>query len=240
VMVLGAIGALIAFWRANNRMSVFLALWSFGLLTAYSIAGMSITRLFSDLINNHNITEQTYKTPWICLNFIVPLALTSGYTLDVIYRKLKEFQQPLIFLVLPLVIVGICSYQLYQLNFVHYDDDQLPYVYAHTKRQMLTMVDQIGSIAKRNGTEAETGIAIVSPDYWPLPWYFRNYKKVGYYSSIVPTNEPIIIGSESQKEQLEITYGDRYELLNSGFDDGAYPLRPGVDLLLYVRRDMKR
>src|SRR5262245_12070045 len=240
VMVLAAIGALIAFWRANNRMAVFLALWSFGLLTAYSIAGMSVTRLFSDLINYHNITEQTYKTPWICLNFIVPLALTSGYTLDVVFRKLKEFQQPLIFLALPFVIVSICSYQLYQLNFVHYDDDQLPYVYAHTKRQLLTMVKQIESIAKKNRTEAETGIAIVSPDYWPLPWYFRNYKKVGYYSSIVPTNEPIIIGSESQKEQLEITYGDRYELLNSGFDDGAYPLRPGVDLLLYVRRDVKK
>jgi len=220
LMVLAAFGALIALWRADNRLSLFLSLCSFGLLAAYSLVG--------------------YKTPWICLNFIVPLALTSGYTLDVVYRKLKEFQQPLIFLAIPLLIVGICGYQLYQLNFVHYDDDQLPYVYAHTKRQMLTMVEEIESIAKKNGTGAETGIAIVSPDYWPLPWYFRNYKKVGYYSSIVPTNEPIIIGSESQEEQLKITYGDRYDLVNSGFDDGAYPLRPGVDLLLFVRRGVPR
>lgn len=220
LMVLAAFGALIALWRADNRLGLFLSLCSFGLLAAYSLVG--------------------YKTPWICLNFIVPLALTSGYTLDVVYRKLKEFQQPLIFLAIPLLIVGICGYQLYQLNFVHYDDDQLPYVYAHTKRQMLTMIEQIESIAKKNGTGAETGIAIVSPDYWPLPWYFRNYKKVGYYSSIVPTNEPIIIGSESQEEQLKITYGDRYDLVNSGFDDGAYPLRPGVDLLLFVRRGVKR
>jgi hypothetical protein len=56
----------------------------------------------------------------------------------------------------------------------------------------------------------------------------------------VPTNEPIIIGSESQEEQLKVTYGDRYDRLNSGMDDGAYPLRPGVDLVLYVRRDVKR
>src|SRR5262245_6826701 len=220
LMVLAPFGALIALWRADNRLSLFLSLCSFGLLAAYSLVG--------------------YKTPWICLNFIVPLALTSGYTLDVVYRKLKEFQQPLIFLAIPLLIVGICGYQLYQLNFVHYDDDQLPYVYAHTKRQMLTMIEQIESIANKNGTGAETGIAIVSPDYWPLPWYFRNYKKVGYYSSIVPTNEPIIIGSESQEEQLKITYGDRYDLVNSGFDDGAYPLRPGVDLLLFVRRGVSR
>ena len=48
--------------RANNRLALFLALWSFGLLAAYSHVG--------------------YKTPGISLNFIVPLALTSGYALD--------------------------------------------------------------------------------------------------------------------------------------------------------------
>jgi len=220
LMVLGGLGALIAVWCANNRLAIFLSLWSFGLLAAYSLVG--------------------YKTPWIGLNFIVPLALTSGYTLDVAYQKLREFQQPAAFIAVAVLLAAFCGYQLYQLNFVHYDDDQLPYVYAHTKREMLTMVDQIERIAKKNGTGTDTGIAIVSPDYWPLPWYFRNYTKVGYYQQIVPTNEPIIIGETAQEDQLNATYGDRYDLLNSGADEGAYPLRPGVDLLLYVRRDVKR
>jgi len=241
VLVLAGVGALIAIWRANNRVAVFLALWSFGLLTAYSIAGMSMSRLISDLIVHRTITEQTYKTPWICLNFIVPLALTCGYTFDVAYRKLREFQQARLLLIPAVLIVGFCGYQLYQLNFVHYDDDQLPYVYAHTKRQMLTMLDEIDRIAQKNGTGTDTGIAIVSPDYWPAPWYFRDYKKVGYYGNIVPTNEPIIIGSTVQEDQLKATYSDRYDRLNSGLDEnGDYPLRPGVDLLLYVRRDVKR
>lgn len=220
VLALGGLGALIAVLRADNRLALFLGLWSFGLLAAYSLVG--------------------YKTPWISLNFIVPLALTSGYTLDFIYQKLREFQQPLLMLVLALFIVVFCGLQLYQLNWVHYDDDQLPYVYAHTKRQMLAMLDQIDEIAKKNGTGTDTGIAIVSPDYWPLPWYFRDYTKVGYYQQIVPTNEPIIIGSMAQEEQLKATYGGRYEQVNSGADEGAFPLRPGVDLLLYVRRDVKR
>ena len=220
LMLLGGFGALIALWRANNRMALFLAQWSFGLLAAYSLVG--------------------YKTPWISLNFIVPLALTSGYALEVIYQKLREVQEPALFLPLPLLIVGLCGYQLYQLNFVHYDDDQLPYVYAHTKRGMLAMLDEIERIGQKNGTGEDTGVAIVSPDYWPLPWYFRNYKKIGYYSQIVPTTEPIIIGSEAQEEQLKATYGDRYDMLKSDTEDGAYPLRPGVDLVLYVRRDVKR
>ncbi|HEU5236694.1 MAG TPA: flippase activity-associated protein Agl23, partial [Pyrinomonadaceae bacterium] len=49
LMVLAAFGALFALWRADNRLALFLSLWSFGLLAAYSLVG--------------------YKTPWICLNF---------------------------------------------------------------------------------------------------------------------------------------------------------------------------
>src|ERR1700675_4355884 len=172
-MMLAGLGALIAVWRADNRLAVFLSLWSFGLLAAYSLVG--------------------YKTPWISLNFIVPLALTSGYTLDVAYQKLREFGQPRLLIVVAVLIVAVCGYQMYELNFVHYDDDAYPYVYAHTRREMLQMLDEIDRVSKRAGPGTDTGIAIVSPDYWPMPWYLRDYKKVGYYQQIVATNEPIIV-----------------------------------------------
>lgn len=220
VLVLGGIGALIAVVRANSRLAVFLSLWSFGLLAGYSLVG--------------------YKTPWISLNFIVPLALTSGYALDVAYQKLREFGQAPLLFALTILIAATCGYQMYQLNFVHYDDDAYPYVYAHTRRELLQMLDEIDRISKRMGTGTDTGIALVSPDYWPLPWYFRDYKKVGYYQQIVATNEPIIIGSTAQEEQLKETYGDRYVRVDSGKDEGAYALRPGVDLLLYVRKDVAK
>jgi uncharacterized protein (TIGR03663 family) len=220
VFVLASFGAMIAVLKGNHRLGLFVALWSWGLLAAYSLVG--------------------YKTPWISLNFIVPMALASGYTIEVVYQALRGLNQARLLIFAGLLIVGYCSVQLYQLNFIHYDDDQLPYVYAHTKRQMLAMLDEIDRLARTNGTGGDTGIAIVSPDYWPLPWYFRDYNKVGYYQQIVPTNEAIIIGSMAQADQLKASYGDRYVQVNSGADGGAYPLRPGVDLVLYVRRDVKR
>ena len=220
VLFLGGIGALIALWRANNRLALFLAQWSFGLLAAYSLVG--------------------YKTPWITLNFIMPLALTSGYALESAYQKLREYQQPRLLIAAVVIIVAICGYQMYQLYFVHYDDDQYAYVYAHTRRGMLAMLGQIDGIAKQLKTGNDTGVSIVSPDYWPLPWYFRDYKRVGYYQQIVPTTEPIIIGSKAQEEQLKANYGDRYQFVSSGEDEGAFALRPGVDLLMYVRRDVAR
>src|SRR6266478_3579576 len=131
VLVLAGIGALIAVWRADNRLALFLSLWSFGLLAAYSLVG--------------------YKTPWISLNFIVPLALTSGYTLDVAYQKLREYQQAWLFIPLAVLIAAPCTYQMYELNFVHYDDDAYPYVYAHTRRELHAMLDEIDKVSKRMG-----------------------------------------------------------------------------------------
>jgi len=220
IVFLGGIGALIAVWRADNRLALFLAQWSLGLLAAYSLVG--------------------YKTPWITLNFIVPLALTSGYALESAYQKLREYGQSRVLIAAAIVIVSICGYQMYQLNFVHYDDDQYAYVYAHTRRGMLAMLAHIDRVAKQMKTGNDTGVSIVSPDYWPLPWYFRDYKRVGYYQQIVPTTEPVIIGSKAQEEQLKANYGDRYQMVSSGENEGAYALRPGVDLLLYVRRDVAR
>ncbi len=287
LLLLGGIGAAIAVWRGDNRFALFAAQWAFGLLVGYSLV--------------------EYKTPWIALNFIVPLAVIGGYALDQLYRrfgepwvplsmtagaivllvygrllKLKDgdtgivrrltwdfdFSQhwpiviaivllsayagyilysrterqkhPLNFYVAAAFVLCVLSYQMYQINFVHYDDDQYPYVYAHTKREMLTMVGEIDRISKRMGTGQDTGIALVSPDYWPLPWYLRDYKKVGYYQQIVPTNDPMIIGSMAQQEQLRETYGDRYVLVPSQTSEGDYPLRPGVDLLLYVRKDIAK
>jgi len=138
------------------------------------------------------------------------------------------------------VALAVSSYQMYELNFVDYDNDQYAYVYAHTRRELLQMVAEIDRISNRLGTGPDTGIAMVSPDYWPLPWYLRDYKRVGYYQQIVPTNEPMVIASTIQEDQLKLAYNDRYVLVRSDKDDGSFALRPGVDLLLYVRKDVAK
>ena len=231
IVILGGVGAMIAVWRANNRFAVYIGQFAFGLLAAYSLVG--------------------YKTPWIGLNFIVPLALISGYALDVGFQKLREFQQPNFFFVPAALIVLFCGYQLYQLNFVHYDDDRYVYVYAHTRRETLVMLEQIDRVANQLKTGNDTGIALLSPEYWPLPWYFRNYHRVGYYQKVVDTTEPIIIASRGQEEEMQTTFGERYQLIDSSqLSDaridpeknpgGSFNLRPGVDLLLYVRKDVAK
>lgn len=263
LLCLGAIGAIVAVLKPAKSFALFAALWAFGLIAAYSLIA--------------------YKTPWLSLNFIVPLALSSGVAIQALYEELVRWEVTrsvrtsvvvgvLLLAIGPLPGVArafdqavsnrpwakgsglvqalaemkphwktfIPSYQTIDLNFINYDNDNgyYVYVYAHTRRETLKLVDEINRIAERTHQGGQTGITIVSSDYWPLPWYLRDYNRVGYHGNIVISNEPIIIASKGQ-EEVEARYGDRYQKVNSGLNEaGSFPLRPGVDLLLYTRREL--
>jgi uncharacterized protein (TIGR03663 family) len=210
LLVLGAAGVVLAAVRADNRFVVFTALWALGITAAYSLV--------------------PYKTPWLTLNLIVPLAIIGGYAVSLIYRW-DESPQPIALAVVLAVALGIGGYQTVKLNFYHYDDDRYPYVYAHTRREFLSLVDEIKRLAARAGTGEQTTIAVTSPDYWPMPWYLRDYKRVGYHSRISVAGEAIVVGSATQESELRTALGDQYQRVDS------YALRPGVVLVLYVRRD---
>ena len=215
LLFLGAIGAAIAVLKPKNSLALFCGLWSFGLIAAYSLID--------------------YKTPWLVLNFVVPLALIAGYTLQAIYEM--DQQQLRLVSVILLIAIGIATYQSINLNFINYDNDatKYVYVYAHTTRPTLDLVNQVEQIAKEN-QGGQTGITIISPDYWPLPWYFRNFNRVGYYGQMAASSEPIIIANENQKPEVEARFGELYRQVPSKATGGAFELRPGVKLLLYVRR----
>lgn len=215
LLFLGAAGAALAVLRPRNSFALFCGLWPFGLIAAYSLI--------------------PYKTPWLLLNFVVPLALIAGYAIQAVYemdRRLLGFAAGIL-----VIALGVALYQSIDLNFFNYDNDspRYVYVYAHTKRNTLDLVKEVDRIAKEKSGNA-TGITIVSPDYWPLPWYFRNYTRVGYYGRMAAASEPIIIANADQKDQVDANYGQFYEQVTGPNPGGTFALRPGVDLLLYQRR----
>ncbi len=70
-------------------------------------------------------------------------------------------------------------------------------------------------------------------DFWPLPWYLRGFKNVGYYGS-VPTNlvAPVIISSTKWDAALESKLGSTYQMA------GFFGHRPEVFLELFVQKDL--
>lgn len=209
IVVLGAIGGVSAAIRAPSRVWVVIGLWALGITAAYSIV--------------------QYKTPWIIVNMLVPLALLAGLAVSTIWKS------GLLRLAAPIVIgmaLAFSAFFAIDLNFNRYDDQAYPYVYVHSTRDMLKLVDEIEATADRAGTGLQTGIVFVTPDYWPLPWYFRYYPRAGFFGSIVPTEEPIIVANVNQEAELLPSIQDRYTQV------GTYNMRPGVDLALYVRSEL--
>lgn len=215
LLFLGALGAILVVLKPKNSFALFSALWAFGVIAAYSLI--------------------PYKTPWLALNFVVPLSIIAGYALQAVYELDKRNLR--LVLVLLFITVVVSTYQTIDLNFKNYDNDDTyyVYVYAHTTRGMLDLVNQIERIAQQeNG--GLTGITIVSPDYWPLPWYLRNYSRVGYYGRLAQSTEPIIIANANQKADMDLNFGAVYDQVLSKEPGGSFELRPGVRLLLYERR----
>jgi Predicted membrane-bound mannosyltransferase len=213
ILILSAIGILIAFLKARHRFAMFAGLWAFGLFLAYTLI--------------------PYKTPWLALSFILPMGISAGYAVNEIYMSRDRLKRTAAGLIAA-VAFGVLGYQTVDLNFYRYDDDELAYVYAHTRRGFLDMVRQIEYYAEKSGKGENATVEIVSPDYWSLPWYLRNYPNATFHGRIVPANssEMIVAKKGVQEDEVRYEYAPHYKLV------GEYPLRPGVDLILLVRRDL--
>ena len=209
LLVLGGAGAVWALWKAENRFAMFAALWSIGSLTAYSAI--------------------PYKTPWLALNVIAPLAISAGYGFEQLWQHRLRLPR-LTAQAIALVAAAVAAFQAVSLNFIHYDDNRYPYVYVHTSREALALVRQIGQIEQVNPGAT---IAVTSRDHFPLSWYLRAYH-VGYYGRPTVTGDALVIASAEQVAKLHPQLIEKYE------QAGSFNLRPGVQLFLYVRRDLRR
>ena len=209
LLLLGAAGTLLALWKSENRFAVFAALWSIGEIAAYSLI--------------------PYKTPWLMLNMTAPLALAAGYACQRAW-DLGRTRARVALAGAALGVAAVMTYQAIVLNFIEYDNDKHPYVYAHTSREVLAMVREINRIEAAN---PRASIAITSPDHFPLSWYLRDYP-AGYYGRVVATKDPLVIASTDQQEALDAALGDGFERI------GVYSLRPGVQLVLYASRQLRR
>lgn len=212
LIFLSLIGTLIAFVKAKHRFAMFAGLWAYGLFLAYTII--------------------PYKTPWLALSFTLPMCIIAGYGINELVRS-KENIQRILAGILVLISTFILSYQTYDLNFLRYDSDRMPYIYAHTERGFLDLIAEINRYADKSGKGKDATIEIVSPDYWSMPWYLNDYKTANFHGRFVDANtSEMIVASKDQLPELAPRYAAHYKYV------GTYPLRPGVKLYLLVRKDL--
>ncbi len=213
IMILSVLGGLIALLKIKHRFAMFTGFWALGLLMAYSII--------------------PYKTPWLALSFLLPMCIAAGYGLGEMFSS-RNTNLKMAAVALAIIGTSLLAYQSYQHNFVRYDDEDMTYVYAHTRRGFLDMISEIERYAEKSGKGKDATIEIVSPDYWPMTWYMNNYGKANFHGSLVDasTAEMIVAKKTDQDAAMIQKYSLHYKYVD------VYPLRPGVNLVLLVRKDL--
>jgi uncharacterized protein (TIGR03663 family) len=213
ILVLSGLGMVIAFARSRSRFGMFAALWAFGMFAAYTLI--------------------PYKTPWLALSFLVPMCLTAGYAIEELYNWGSTALRTAAAAAAAIAVV-IMGVQAYDLNFVNYDNNDKPYVYAHTRRAFLRMIDRIEYYAEKSGRGRNVRVQIVSPDYWPMVWYMRQYPQAIFHGRLANADDAELIVTKKTDQDTEAIarYAAGYKI------EGEFALRPGVDLVLLVRKDI--
>ncbi len=234
------VGSLLAgifvIWR-GGRFRLFIGAWTLGITLAYSIIG--------------------YKTPWLTVSFLIPMSIVSGYAAQEIYQLLRPVSLRILWIAAIAVVMIFYGRVSWKLNFEKYDDNnnstgffiktgeklkwkpyvdgQYGYAYAQTDRDFFNLVQTIKEYTNKLPTGNHTGIYLASPDYWPLPWYLRDYDQVAYTGglNVLPGQtpailQPMIIANVNQQSRLDGLPGRRLV-------GRAFILRPGVELVLYVK-----
>ena len=174
--LLGAYLVLLTGWSGGTRAANGLTVegdgsraTSLGLLVA--IYGLAIFVAYSLI---------PYKTPWLALNFWLPLALLCGVAVERAWFAFISLRARAALVLVILGLGGLMAHDTWQRVFVSPADPANPYAYAHTVDDLLGLPQRITQLARQQNL-ADPRIAVVAADPWPLPWYLRHFSQVGFW-----------------------------------------------------------
>jgi uncharacterized protein (TIGR03663 family) len=171
-----------------------------------------------------------YKTPWLALNFWLPIALFAGLTIQSLWCIPARSAGHRTAIRACCILAGamaatLIAHDTHQRVFLHPADETNPYAYAHTSEDLLGLPEEIEKLAHQNAISAPS-IAVIAADPWPLPWYLRHLREVGFWQpGQQPGDADFYITSTDAANQ----YANRLQSFRPEF----FGVRPNVLILLW-------
>jgi uncharacterized protein (TIGR03663 family) len=186
-----------------------------------------------------------YKTPWCLLGFLHGMILLAGVGAVALINLTSNIRLKVFIGVLLIAAVAHLAWQGYLSSYKYYADSRNPYVYAHPTTDVFTITERVEELAEVHPDGYSMLIQVICPggDYWPLPWYFRHFEKVLWWTDIdenvMPA--PVIIATTSMEPNLMgyffLPPPGQKDLYMPLFDS-YIELRPQVELRGYVTKDL--
>lgn len=178
-------------------------------------------------------TVISYKTPWCLLNFWLGMILLAGIGAAALVRLGRSTMTKRLMVAALAVGVGHLGVQAWRAAVPQAASPRNPYGYAQTTaggRQLVARVEAVAQVA----AGPETVVKVIAPEsYWPLPWYLRAFKRMGWWEKM-PEDPyaPIVLVSAKLDALLDEKSNKAWIMT------GYYELRPGVYFELFVERGL--
>jgi uncharacterized protein (TIGR03663 family) len=243
---------MLLFWKKSGG-----PVWTEGIVLILAVAGLAVTgkdlplpgvdRNLLRFLAVYTIAMTLvycaipYKTPWCLLSFWHGMILLAGVGFAAILHWVRDPMRRRVVLAVVSLAGLHLAYQAYRGSYVYYSDDRNPYVYAHPTTGILTAIQDVEAFADASGEgyEMPIQVACTANDYWPLPWYFRAFKRVGWYASIPDRVGPLILISPDLESSLaDVLYMRTPVDQRRMYMPYSISFRPGVKLLGFARKDV--
>ncbi len=198
-----------------------------------------------------------YKTPWCALSMLHGMILLAGIGAATLVGAMPKPRAaglvPALLILVPALLIfagaGQLGWQAHRASFVTFEEPENPYVYAHTTDDVVQLAKRIEQIAAVHPDGLRMHVQVIrrEGDYWPLPWYLRDFR-VGYFDKVPTKSMPgelIVTEPKLQGRVLEYVYtvpppGERpmYGQLDRSPDALDWQLRPHVPLRVLVEQDL--
>lgn len=208
LLALGAVAAWRTGWRSRPA-ALFGAVWFVLLAGVYSVI--------------------RYKTPWLALNPLLPLALLAGMGVDAVWGGKGPWRRGVLAALLLLAVwQGTKVSGLVTGRFA--SDERNPYAYSHPTRDI---VDGCRTLVRMQEQSREPLVVhVLADEYWPVPWYLRSLPAVGYWDSRHPAGEAgIWILDDGALSSWDTS-------ARPATHDRVHGLRPGVNLHVKIRPEI--
>jgi len=173
-----------------------------------------------------------YKTPWCMLGFLHGMILLAGIGAVAIIKRVPTLPVKAIACLLLALGVYQLGQQAYRGSFKYYADTRNPYVYAHTASDIFKLVRQMGEFSEIHPDGHDMLIKVITPDYWPLPWYLRAFNRIGYWHEpIDEPDAPVVITNTDLEEAVAARLKGEYQ-------PEYFGLRPEVLITVFVEKTL--
>jgi uncharacterized protein (TIGR03663 family) len=155
-----------------------------------------------------------YKTPWLALAWLLPLALLAGRGAAALARSSRA--RPALRFAVATVALGLLGAESYARCLLHPVAPGNPFAYSPGSPDLERLSRALAA------TPSSQLVQVVATDYWPLPWTLRRHTRVGFWTTPPATLRPglLLAGPEQLGALADAAPFESYEV------------RPGVFIFL--------